>query len=115
MDRAELIARYEQGVAEVDRALADIGPHALDTQPADGGWTPRRVVHHLADSEMTSAIRLRRLLAEDAPEIHAYDEERFADVLFYDDRPIGPSLAAFRAARETTATILHKLAPEQWA
>ena len=30
-------------------------------------WTAREVVHHLADSEMTSAIRLRRLLARTIP------------------------------------------------
>src|SRR5204863_9473201 len=78
-------------------------------------WSAREVVHHLADSEMTAAIRVRKLLAEDSPVIHGYDEEEFARRLHYGDRPIGPSLAALRAARDSTAPILDLLGEEGWA
>jgi len=71
------------------------------------------IVHHLADSEMTSAIRLRRLIAEDNPVISSYDEELFARELFY-DRPIEASLSAIRAARESSAEILARLSESQW-
>jgi len=114
-ERAALIDRYRAGVAEVRAAIAEITDARLDHRPDDGGWSARRVVHHLADSEMTSAIRLRRLLAEDAPEINPYDEERFADVLFYDDRPIEASLKAFEAARETSSELLARLADDDWS
>ena len=63
---------------------------------------------------MTSAIRLRRLIAEDAPVISGYDEEDFARRLFYTRRPIEPSLAALKAARETTASIVECLDEAQW-
>ena len=39
--------------------------------------------------------------------IFGYDQDRFATVLHY-ERPIAASLAAFKAARETTADILSK-------
>jgi hypothetical protein len=58
---------------------------------------------------MRSAIRLRRLLAEDDPLIPGYDEAGYAQVFRYAERPIEPALAAFRAARSTTAQILHQL------
>lgn len=63
---------------------------------------------------MTSAIRLRLLIAEDNPTIVGYDQEEFARRLHY-DRPIEPSLAAFRAARETTAAILDRLTEDDWS
>ena len=63
---------------------------------------------------MTSAIRLRRLIAEDNPVIVGYDQEQFARVLKY-DRPIAASLAAFKAARETTTEILERLTEAEWA
>lgn len=116
MDRATrhaLIARYRDGHAEVMRALDGITPAELDFRPSPRAWSPRQVVHHLADSEMTSAIRLRLLLAQDHPTIVGYDQDAFADALFY-DRPIEASLAAFRAARETTADILERLDDEQF-
>ena len=86
----------------------------LDRRPAPGKWTAREIVHHLADSEMTSAIRLRRLLAEDSPVIVGYDQEEFARRLHY-DRPIAASLDAFKAARATTGEILDRMTEEEWA
>jgi hypothetical protein len=65
--RAELIARYRAGADAVDAALAGAGDAELDTMPKDGGWSPRMVVHHLADSESNSYLRVRKLLAEDGP------------------------------------------------
>ena len=59
----------------------------LDAHPAPGKWSAREIVHHLADSEMTSAIRLRLLIATDSPAISGYDQEQFARRLYY-DRPI---------------------------
>jgi DinB superfamily len=113
--RRELIDRYRQGPEVVGDALAGITDDELDMRPSSVDWTPREVVHHLADSEMTSAIRLRRLLAEDEPIIVGYDEAEFAQRLFYGDRPIQAALDAFRASRETTAEILDRLTDDQWA
>jgi hypothetical protein len=112
--RGELIARYREGPDVVDRTVAGLSDADLDHRPSDGGWSPREVVNHLGDSEMISAFRLRKLLAEDSPIIQGYDEEEFARRLHYDDRPVGPSLAALRAARETTATILERLSEDDW-
>ena len=69
----------------------------------------------MADSEMTSAIRLRRLIAEDAPTIQGYDQEEYAQRLFYGERPIEGSSEAVAAARRTTGDILDRLTDEQWA
>jgi hypothetical protein len=112
-ERRSLVERYRDGYAQVEKALAGIGPTELDARPGAGTWSPREIVHHLADSEMTSALRLRRLIAEDAPVIVGYDQDEYARRLFY-DRPIEASLEAFRAARACTAELLERLSPEQW-
>lgn len=112
--RRELIERYKDGYRVVMEALHGATDEELDARPAPGDWTAREVAHHLADSEMTSAIRLRRLLAEDHPAIDGYDEAEFARRLYY-DRPIDTSLEALRAARASSASILERLSEEQWA
>ena len=70
-------------------------------------------MHHLADSEMTAAIRLRLLLAEDSPAIQGYDQDEFARRLHY-DRPHEASLELFRYARESTAELLERLTAADW-
>ncbi|MGE0601155.1 MAG: DinB family protein [Dehalococcoidia bacterium] len=112
--RTELIRRYREGYSVVEKALAGASTDALDRADADG-WTARQVAHHLADSEMTSALRLRKLLAEPNPVIYGYDEEAFARSLHYGARPIEASLLAFRAARESTATLFEFLSEHDWA
>jgi hypothetical protein len=112
-ERTRLVERYRDGYAEVMRALEGIGPAELDARPGPGTWSPREIVHHLADSEMTSAIRLRRLIAEDTPLIVGYDQEEYARRLYY-DRPIDASLEAFKAARASTVEVLERLTPEEW-
>jgi hypothetical protein len=63
---------------------------------------------------MASAIRLRRLIAEDRPVIQGYDQDEYARRLYY-QRPIQASLDAFRAARETTAQLLERMTEAEWA
>jgi hypothetical protein len=116
MDQSErdaLIAQYKSGFDEVHSALQQLSEADLDRRPTSGGWTPREIVHHLADSETISTIRLRRLLAEERPIIVGYDEELFARKLHY-DRPITASLEVLRAVRSSNSELLEWLSDEEW-
>jgi DinB superfamily len=112
--RNELIARYKDGYRVVVAALKGATEAELDARPAPGKWSAREIVHHLADSEMTSAIRLRLLVAEERAAIRPYDEAEFARKLHY-DRPIDNSLLAFHAARTCTGELLDCLTDAEWA
>jgi hypothetical protein len=112
--RQHLVNKYKGGYAQVANALHGASQAELDARPAPGKWSAREIVHHLADSEMTSAIRLRLLLTEDRAAINGYDEAEFARKLHY-DRPVAASLEAFRAARRTTAEILDRMSESDWA
>ena len=116
--RAGLIAQYREGAAAVEAAVAAtlaLGPDAIDRRPAPGEWSPRQVVHHLADSETMSATRIRRLVADDEPVvIQGYDEPVWATRLHY-DRPVEGSLALLRAVREATADLLDRMTEADWA
>jgi DinB superfamily len=111
--RRALIEQYNDGYRVVREALDQLTEEELDARPVDG-WTPREVAHHLADSETTSYLRLRRLLAEDHPIILGYDEEEYARRLHY-DRPIASSLEVLRAVRAASAELLETLSEDEWA
>ena len=113
-ERQKLIVQYKGGYDEVLRNLADFPPESLRAHPISGKWSAAEIIHHLADSETTSALRLRRLLVEDHPLIQGYDQDQYAAKLHYNERNIAPALEAFRFARETTAQLIHLMAEEDW-
>jgi hypothetical protein len=109
---ADLLFRYRRGVNLVLDAVANADDVALDRRPSQpGAWSARQVVHHLADSETNSYVRLRRLLAEPPPTtIQGYDEAQWANALRY-DRPIAASLAVFTAVRQSSSELLDAVLP----
>lgn len=111
--RRQLVQQYKDGYSVVADALVGATDAELDARPGPGKWSAREIVHHLADSEMTSAIRVRLLLATPRPHIVAYDQDEFARRLHY-DRPIETSLEAFKAARASTANLLERLTEAEW-
>ncbi|SRR6266508_3212493 len=113
-ERLTMIATYKEGYDEVARSLKDFPEHSLTAHPIEGKWSAAEIVHHLADSETTSALRLRRLLVEDHPLIQGYDQDAFAARLNYNNREIAPALDAFRCARATTAQLFDFMNDEDW-
>jgi hypothetical protein len=98
----------------LDAARVALGqPERLD-RSVEGGWSARQVIHHVADSETQSSIRLRRLLAEPlGTEIQGYDEDTWSrtPALGYRELPVEPAIELFRAVRATTLAIVRRLDP----
>jgi hypothetical protein len=111
--RQKLIEQYKDGYRVVAEAVAGAPEEELAVAPAPGKWSAREVVHHLADSEMTAAVRLRALLATDSPRIVGFDQDEFARRLHY-DRPIEASLELFKAVRRSTAELLDRMSDADW-
>ncbi len=114
-ERENLISRYAQGYGDVADALGELTDVERIAHPIPNKWSAAEIVHHLADSEMTAALRLRRLIAEDHAVIQGYDQDRYATRLRYNHRPIDPAMVAFRAARESTVQVLRGMGEADWA
>ncbi len=113
-ERQKLMAQYKEGCSEVTRSLEGFPADLLTSHPIPGKWSAAEIVHHLADSETTSGIRLRRLLVENHPLILGYDQDAYAARLNYNDREMAPALDAFRSARATAAQLFEFMSEEDW-
>lgn len=111
-ERLEHIARYAGGLEAVQIALLHIGEHGLDEAP-DGEWTPRQIVHHLADAELFRSVRLRQLLAADDAQLPSFEQEHFAVRLDY-SRPIQGSIELLRAMMNANMELLRGLSEDAW-
>jgi hypothetical protein len=114
LEKKELIARYKDGHNEVAKSLEAFPEDALASHPIPGKWSACEIVHHLADSETVSGMRLKRLLVEDHPLIQGYDQEAFATKLNYNAREMAPALDAFRSARANTAQLFDLMSEGDW-
>lgn len=114
MDLRAAVDAYAAATARF-LAAVDATPEDLLDAHGEGGWSARQVVHHVADSEVQSYARLRRLLAEPAGStIEGYDEAAWAEapVLGYEALPIAPSIAVVRAVRAASLVVLARLGLE---
>ena len=81
------------------------------------GWSPRQVIHHMADSEAQSYARLRRLIAEPGTTIQGYDEGKWAEnsTLGYKSEPIETSLNVIAAVRQSSYELLTRLTETEYS
>jgi len=82
----------------------------LDTADQEG-WTPRQVIHHVADSEAQSYARLRRLVAEPGTMIQGYDEAKWAEnkELNYKVIEVSHSIEVIAAVRRSSYLLLQRI------
>ena len=114
MDLKQAALEYEKTTSEFLTLANSIEEVALDL--TDGhGWSPRQVVHHVADSEAQSYARLRRLIAEPGTQIQGYEEAIWGEnqTLGYTELPIDISLEVIKSVRASSLEIIKRLSIDQ--
>ena len=113
-ERNQLIATYSAGYDEVVDALQNFPEEHMTSHPIQGKWSACEIVHHLADSESTSAHQVREIACRRAASDSRLRSGQFATHLKYNERDMAPALDAFRAARATTAQLSALMSEEDW-
>ena len=100
---ADLFAGMAQMPKVIARAFKE--PHATGE---GGDWSPLEIVAHLADVEVAEGWRIRQALAEERPELQAFDQNAWAEALDYQARDLATSLAAYGANRQLNLELLRR-------
>jgi len=111
MDIREAAAAYESATRFFLNLARGVTPELLDIHH-ESGWSARQIIHHLADSEAQSYVRLRRLVAE--PEgvlLINVDEDSWAKEakLGYETAPVENSIAVYAAVRAGSLDVIKRL------
>jgi hypothetical protein len=105
------VLQYESATKRFEHLVLGLSPADLDLKHPDG-WSPRQIIHHVADSEVQSYARIRRLIAEPLGSvIQGYDEDAWAKnlTLGYEELDVANSFAVFRAVRASTLDLIRRM------
>ena len=89
---------------QVHAILDEVGP-ALRQSPAEGEWSVLELLGHLVDAELIMSARYRWVIAEDEPEIVAYDQDLWVSRLRHNDGDPAALLATFQAVRDANLAL----------
>jgi hypothetical protein len=112
--RAEIIKTL-RAIPIVLRALVDgVDEAGLRRRPEPREWAIIEVVGHLADTEEWALDRIRRMLAEDNPQLEPFDQEALAIQRRYLDLDLQEQLARLQRLRGQHLAVLEALDAPGW-
>lgn len=89
------------------RLVTGLGPARVNQRPAEGKWSAREILCHLADCELVFCFRLRQTLAEEDHVIQPFDQDAWAGT--YGAYDADAALEMFRVSREWNLRLLASL------
>jgi uncharacterized damage-inducible protein DinB len=117
-DPNAILARYADGPAQLEAALAGLGEADLDVALTDDAWTIRQIVHHIVDGDDLWKAAIKAALGN-SRKLFSYlwywdiPQDTWAESWSYAGRAIEPSLALFRANRGHIVQLLQTI-PAAW-
>lgn len=104
-------ARAPEAVAEKIRGLSR---EQMTYRPFPEAWTIHEHVVHLADAEINSSVRLRKILAESGVAVDMFDQEKWVASLNYHNQPVDRALTVFRLLRQISLDLLREVEGTRW-
>jgi len=112
--RQTKIESYGNGFDLVKKTIEDLPKELYCFKPTPADWSIHEIIVHLADAEANGYIRLRRFIAEPGSRVMAYDQDRWAKKLDYQDQNAQQALELFRLLRSTSYALLVRLPETAW-
>jgi hypothetical protein len=112
---SELLERFRRGPDLVAAVITGAAGAELDYVPSPEKWSIRQILAHLADSEIVSSDRFRRVIAENNPTLVGYDQDAWTAHLNYKRRKTADSLELFRRLRQENYELMKDLPEEAFA
>jgi hypothetical protein len=108
------IAIYRRQADEMNELLSNCPAAAVVRPPGLNRWSILEIVAHLADAELLASARIRRIITQDRPGMHGYQQELWAQGLAYRRQKIETVSARFSVLRRENASLLEMIGEEVW-
>ena len=117
-DPDTILARYADGPAQLEAAIAGLTEADLDVAQTADTWTIRQLVHHVVDGDDIWKIGIKAALGNSTGTFTLQwywdrPQDEWVESWCYAGRAIEPSLALFRANRRYIVQLLNQI-PDAW-
>lgn len=110
-----ILDRYAAGGPILVQAAHGLTPEAATARPGPGAWSLAEVIAHLLDTDLVLTDRIKRVIAEDRPDLPAFDENAWVERLRSDAMPPDEAAALFALNRTWMARVLRNLDEADYA
>jgi DinB superfamily len=107
-DPAQVLAAT---LAELRERAGGLPDAVLSRRPEPGEWSVAELLGHLWDAELAYAFRARAILAQDQPQLPAYDQDAWATLA---RPPFAELLASFAALRTANLALIRDTPADCW-
>ena len=112
--RPKKMAVFAKGTERVREALKRFPKRMWNFTVKKENWTITEVLWHLADQEANLYIRLRRAVAEPGQLVSPYDQNKWADKLFYSKADPEQARGLILLLRKANADLLKRVPSKSW-
>jgi len=118
-DPDTILARYADGPAQLEAAIAGLAEAELDLAQAADSWTIRQIVHHVVDGDDLWKVCVKAALGN-SQGVFSFQwywdlpQDTWAESWHYAGRAIEPSLVLFHANHRHVLQLVQRI-PDAWA
>ena len=105
----DMIHQFVAGSEAYRKAVEGIDDELARTKTAPGSWSILELVVHVADADAISIDRMKRIIAEDRPQLLNFDETAYVERLLPHEQSLEDAAALLEIGRRQFARVLAKL------
>ena len=109
-----LISKHNSGYDDLQDVLREIPSEVWDYKPAPDKWSIREIINHITDCEANAFVRIRKIIAESGSAVTPYDQDLWANNLFYSSRSIDSNMELFKNLRLINVALFLDLEDGVW-
>ncbi|MEZ4413341.1 MAG: DinB family protein [Gemmatimonadales bacterium] len=111
----DLLATLRYQRESTTAVLAGISDKLAAYRYADGKWSIREVIGHVADAERVFSYRALRIARGDTIDLPGFDENAWVPMAGFEARSMADVAAEFRAVRDASLALFSSFSAEAWA
>lgn len=113
-ERMDPVEMMEAQLTEVSDLLGSLTVAQGGHRYAEGKWSVREVVGHLADAERVFQYRMFRITRGDTTPLAGFDEQTYVAAAGADRRPMADLLDEWTATRRATLAFVRSVPDQTW-